>query len=637
MSSRFRRIYPGKGKLLFDGGLNSKFERSLIEDNESPDCLNVVFNNGAVETRQGYSKLNAVAIGSHVIDGIYTRREDSGAETMIVFGGGSAWQLGTTTFTTIGSAQSVFTAGIRVGAAQYENHIFVGNGGVIPYKYNGTDFTRHGVYPPTTTMSVASNGAGALDASADYRYKVTFVNSQLVESDVGPETSTFTISATSGQNRLSSIPVAPQSWGVNSRYLYRTEGNGTTYKRLTTISDNTTTTYDDNTPDSGLGVTAPTDNGVPPKYSVIVYHQNRLFMNDPANPNYVWYTNLGEPYTVAEASNFLKVGDAAGDIVKCLSVYGDSILVRCEKSLWLIYMPDTDSANWKTIRVNTSYGSLSPFCSIDYNNKQLFPAVENGKFVGFAALSGDSVEPSSTLLTISSAGSLLKSDRIEPDMFEVQEAYVGNISGIVYKNKAWIAVTYGANQTANNRVYQMDFSLDNISKRQRESWVPFTGISAAQFTVYDGSLYFGSSAANGFVYELESGTYGDDGSAINSYFYTKEFSGFDGEENFHKDFRQANLLIEKVGNYYMNVSYRVDSDAGETASQINLASSGNRWGEMVWGDDTWGGGAEQEDYTLDLGTAAGKRIQFKFSNQNTLNQRFKVHWMTFTYNLKGQR
>jgi hypothetical protein len=264
--SQFRRIYPGQGRVLFDGGKNNKFERSIIADNESPDCANVIFSNGAVETRQGVTKLNTTSVGTFVFDGLYTRRADDLAETMCAFAGGHMYTLGTTTFTTVPSAQSVFTAGVRVGATQYENHLFIGNGGVIPYKYNGTDFTRHGVYPPATTSTVSSQTTGGL--TGDYRYKVTYVNSMSVEGDVGPVTATFTAAAAT--LRLASIPVAPQSWGVSSRRIYRTEAGGSTFKRLTTIADNSTTTYDDNNADAALGTAAPTDNGVPPKYSVCV-------------------------------------------------------------------------------------------------------------------------------------------------------------------------------------------------------------------------------------------------------------------------------------------------------------------------------------------------------------------------------
>lgn len=634
MSSPFRRIYPKTGYILFDGGKNSKFEKALIEDNESPDCANVIFENGSVGTRGGTSKLNAVAIGSFVGDGLYVRRDDTSAETMVAYAGGSAWYWSGTSFVTIGSAQSVFTAGVRVGAAQYENHLFSGNGGVIPYKYNGTDWTRHGIYPPVTTGTIATAPTGTA-LTGSYSYKFTFVNSQAVESDVGPVTNTMTVA---NENiRITSIPIGAQSFGVAARRIYRTADAGTTYKRVIELANNTTTTYDDAILDASLGAAAPTDQGVPPNYNVVVYHQNRLFMNDPTNLNYVWYSELENPYVV-KATNFIKVGDNTSDLVKGLAVHNDMIVVTCEKSIWLIYMVDTDPTNWKLIRSKSPYGTKSPYCLFDFNNKLGFVAMQNDKLVGFAALSGDGVDPSATLLTVSSAGSDLKSDRIEPDIFDLVENQVGNYSGIVFKNKAYLAVTHESPNTTNNRVYVMDFSMSRTNKNQKESWVPFTGWTPAQFAIFGGSLYFISSTANGFVYKYDETIYNDSGSAIDSYFWTKEFSGYADDTSFHKDFRYINLLVDMAGAYYMNVVYKTDSDLGSgNTTQIDLDPGGSLWGVMVWGTDLWGGGTGQDDHRQFLGGARGKRIQFKFSNQNTVNQRFKVHRANLVYNLKGQR
>jgi hypothetical protein len=48
------------------------------------------------------------------------------------------------------------------------------------------------------------------------------------------------------------------STGVTARKLYRTAGGGSQLKLVTTIADNTTTTYTDSTADGGLGANAPT-------------------------------------------------------------------------------------------------------------------------------------------------------------------------------------------------------------------------------------------------------------------------------------------------------------------------------------------------------------------------------------------
>ena len=630
--SDFKRVYPGPGKIIFDGGKNNKFEKSIIEDNESPDCLNVEFDAGSVGTRGGFVKVNTASVGSFVGDGVYTRHGTNNAETMVAFWNGTGYTLNGTSFVTIGSAQSVFTAGTRVACAQQENHAFFGNGGVIPYKYNGTDWTRHGVYPPSMTVTAHTGAAG--NPTGAYQYKITYINSQSVEGNPSTALGTFTV--TNQKISLVCLPIAPQSWGVSARRIYRTVTSGSTFLRVATISDNTTTTYLDDTADASLGAQVSTDKGVPPLYRAIIYHQRRLFML--ADDGLLWYTDLDEPYTVNTATNFIPIGDASTDYPKSLGVFANGVVVFGERYPWIVYMEDTTPANWKVIKVQTELSSKSTFGLFESDNKLYFPAVQNDKFVGFAALKGNVIEPTATLLTVNTAGSELKSDRIEPDMFDVQESYIGNISSIVFQNKAYIALTKDSPNTTNNRVYVMDFSIENLSKNQREAWIPWSGINVAQFAILNGILYYQSSTANGFVYRKDDTVYSDDGSAINSYFWTKEFTGPKEDASYSKDFRFANLLVDLSGAYYMNVAVRTDSDSGDgTNYQIDVNPGGALWGTMMWGRDDWGAGASQADQRLYLAGARGKRVQYKFSNQNTAGQRFKVHWMNFTYNLKGPR
>lgn len=631
--SKHQIVYPPSGRVFFDGGKNNKYEPTIIDDNQSPDCLNVVFNAAAVETRPGFTKVNTASVGSYVCDGLYVRKGTNNAQTMVAFYNGTGFTLDGTSLVTIGSAQSVFTAGVRVGSAQMENHAFFGNGGVIPYKYNGTAWTRHGVYPPSFVASLNSNGAG--NPNGDYQYKFTYVNSASVESDVSDVSSTFTVA--SKQISITSIPVAPQSFGVASRRIYRTEAGGTTFKRVTELSDNTTTSYTDNVADASLGVTAPTNKGVPPKYSFIFYHKNRLFMNDADNPGFLWYTDLNEPYTVA-STNFIVIGDQSSDFVKSAGVHNDNVVVFGEKDPWLIFMPSTDASTWTIIKCRSPFISKSPFGLYNYNNMLGFPAMQNDKLVGFGAISGDSITPSTSTLSIGTMVGYLRSDNIEPDIFDIQEAHVGNISSIVYKNGVYISLTKGSGNTTNNYVYYLDISPDNSNGPKTEAWVPWTGINAAQFAIYNRSLYWGSSTANGFLYTQTEGTYNDNGSAINSYYWTKEFAGRKGQESNNKDFRFANILVDLPGNYFMYFSYLTDSDTGSgTNYQVDLNPGQSLWGTMIWGVDDWGGGAAQADLKIPIGGSIGNRIKFKFSNQNTANQMFKVHWMNFRYNLKGVR
>lgn len=631
MSRGFSKTYPSDSDLvLCDGGLNTKFDRAIIPDNESPDCLNVVFTNGAVETRPGASALNTTAVGSFKCDGLYVRHANTGSETMVAAFGGTLYTLGGTTFTAIASSVSAFTAGVRICAAEYENRMFIGNGFVDPYKFDGTNFTRHGVPAPISSPS-AGTAVTAGSLSGSFTFKVAYVNSAAVVGDLGPAE---TFVAVGEAINLTGIPVAPQSFGVAARRIY--VATAATYNLVVEIPNNTTTTYTVET--NSVGAAAPTDAGVPPKYSQIIYHRDRLFMNDPANPNYYWYSDLAEPYTV-KSTNFGTVGDNTRDLIRGFAVQGESLLIKCDRSDWLLYMPSTNESDWKLLRVRSPYGSKSPFAFVPYEDKIMAPSMDNDKFVGFSAISGAAVSPDATFLTVSTAGSDLQSNAIEPDMFSVPENLVQYISGITYKNRLFFAMPYGSSATYNNRVYCYDFGISNLSKQKRGAWVPFTGWDAEQFTIYDGDLYFGSSTPIGKVYKcMIDGVYNDAGSAIDSYYWTKEFAGFKGDQELQKDFRSLHLYYEKSGDWFLNVGYRNDGTlGGDLTTAIDANPGGSLWGSMVWGRDSWGGGQKDGFDTIPLGQSRGRRIQFKFSNQNTVNQKFKITGFRFSYNVKGRR
>lgn len=102
-----------------------------------------------------------------------------------------------------------------------------------------------------TAAVVAGTGMGI----GAYVYTVTFANPD-GETTVGPTVSATTTSGNQKVN-LSAIPLGPT--GTTKRNLYRTVvGGGTSYKFLTALGDNTTTTYSDVTADASLGAAPPT-------------------------------------------------------------------------------------------------------------------------------------------------------------------------------------------------------------------------------------------------------------------------------------------------------------------------------------------------------------------------------------------
>lgn len=113
--------------------------------------------------------------------------------------------------------------------------------------------------PGAITVAMASPAvAGNVDNGA-HRYLCTFVTAQ-GETEAGVVSSAVTVAdkTVNGKVQLTAIPLGGSA--VTSRKIYRTAAGGSTYLLLATIADNTTTTYTDNTADSGLGAGAPTTN-----------------------------------------------------------------------------------------------------------------------------------------------------------------------------------------------------------------------------------------------------------------------------------------------------------------------------------------------------------------------------------------
>src|SRR5262249_13436606 len=124
--------------------------------------------------------------------------------------------------------------------------VLVGNSVLAPFGY-----------APGTAASAAIVAGANLGIGA-YQYVVTyqsglppFSNGESLQSPV------TSISTTNGNQavNLTNIPTGPV--GTRKRLIYRTAVGGSTFKLLTTLGDNTTTTYSDTTADGSLGTQNP--------------------------------------------------------------------------------------------------------------------------------------------------------------------------------------------------------------------------------------------------------------------------------------------------------------------------------------------------------------------------------------------
>lgn len=103
--------------------------------------------------------------------------------------------------------------------------------------------------PPTAAVGTATGLTGV------YTYLITFVTPS-GETEAGVVSNTITLANQKGN--LTAIPVSP-AHSVTARKVYRTAAGGSTYGLVTTIADNTTTTFTgDALADGARGVAPPT-------------------------------------------------------------------------------------------------------------------------------------------------------------------------------------------------------------------------------------------------------------------------------------------------------------------------------------------------------------------------------------------
>lgn len=117
--------------------------------------------------------------------------------------------------------------------------------------------------PGAATATLVATATGSLSDGA-YLYKITYVTSS-GETDVGTASASVTSDSSHRTINLTAIPTfsgsnANAASRVTARKIYRTAAGGSTYKLVTTLADNTTTTYSDTLADGSLGATGPSSN-----------------------------------------------------------------------------------------------------------------------------------------------------------------------------------------------------------------------------------------------------------------------------------------------------------------------------------------------------------------------------------------
>lgn len=191
--------------------------------------------NGSLTLSDFYNQLTfgtgttiVIDVNTPTSDRVYTL-EDVGQDSNIVVDNGSFTFSGTNTF----SGKNTFNNSDT---------------------FNGENIYGNGVNGPQNQPSVSAVASGPLTGTYNWAY--TFVNVNGLESDLSPVSVALTLSSQYG---LVDFIVGPSN--VSARKIYRNlNGSLTPLALVTTINDNTTTSYQDGVADTNLGAAPPSSN-----------------------------------------------------------------------------------------------------------------------------------------------------------------------------------------------------------------------------------------------------------------------------------------------------------------------------------------------------------------------------------------
>ena len=497
--------------LDFSGGLNTRDLDTVIKDNELSGVANFNFNKrGALKFRMGFTKFGNTALGSFAVKsvgGYYKVGEDA---EIIATGSTIISKVTSTSKTDIKTGLT--GDGLVFDMHQYMNHYYMANGTDAVQVYDGSAVWDIGYPIPTSNCTATDSGsAGVLEAKA-YKYKVTYYYNDGESNSCSAETG-VTPTANHSVN-LTAIPVSASA-RVAQRKIYRTIGGGATYKLLTTINDNSSTTYTDNIPDSGLGADMDTDNNIPPVCKYVVNHKGRLWLaGDPAHPSRVYYSKALHPESFP-ALYYWDVGDDDGTIITGLTINLSILVIFKNYSTWLISgdTPLGNNPDMALSNANPRVGCISAKTMAHAGNDLLFLSPNLGVQRLHRVI----------LATTETMDVDALSDKIDATVKGLNSKYLQYAHAEVFDHKYHLFVPDGVSQTTNNLVLALDLRNLNPADESTIRWTRYTNMNFASCAlIYDtnGDRLLVGSNTTGYIYDFGVGT-NDDGAPIKAYATTK--------------------------------------------------------------------------------------------------------------------
>ena len=457
---------------------------NLIPDSAVLKSVNAEFTKeGGIICRQGMSKQNVTALESihshfksaHRYTGAYTKMYRDLTTTLLTGLSGNKFQF---------HASQPYV--------DLKEWTFMTNGEDAGMKKdNGTNIYKWGISPAVTTCAVAVGAAGNPDG--DYIYKIVYVNGNTNFESNGSPTASITV--VNQKISLSAIPTSsdPQ---VTKRKIFRFGGTLTTYNLITTLNDNTTTSYTDDTGDSDVGEELVENNDVPPLANKLCEFEGSLFLTGNADyPQRVYKSRRYQP-EAWPAEDYIEVGTRSDPPQAVIALQTGVYAVTKTKFYQVMRPGGTNLMNPRP--TNSHVGTLAPYSLVATSYGAFFIGSDGQVYVFTGELSkcvsdrgdGTGIAP------------LFKGETVE-GIVGMNINYVDTCHGAFYQNKYYLVYPESPNNTPTKMV-----TYDALRGRWSQDSRAFNVVANELKREIVGG------ASDGFLYLFDDGTDGDAGSDI---------------------------------------------------------------------------------------------------------------------------
>ena len=463
--------------------INRKIKQELLPKEIGYTAINIRYDTdlGSISKRGNRGTYGAT-LGTSKVMSNYRYYKNSDSTKKLIISYETTLKLGNDVAGTFSNIKTGLTTNLFHDFLTYKDMCYITNGTDANMCYDGTTVEDMGV-PVPTAPTLALGAAGVLDGA--YYYKVIY---QIDDYQDGNASVSSAVINPSSQKVTVTIPVSANT-RVTDRKIYRTLKNGSVFYELTTVADNTTLTYTDNTTDADLGTTqAPSDYGAPGIYAKSSLHKSRVWLvkNSTYKSRAIFSdVRSGTSYPdVFPVNNYLDIGKDDGDtLLACVEDnFGQQMAIK-QNSIRKIHTDSTDPKGWEIGRIISVQGCCAERTIVPtpYGIIYLTRYGEGKKRL--VVFNGQALEP--------------KWDEIEPILTSIKENRLDEITGWYHNGSYYLAYADPTSGNIyNDRLLIIDiergtFTIDKKNISCFGSWN--SGTDA-------GELYTGTSDTTGFLH-----------------------------------------------------------------------------------------------------------------------------------------